>query len=75
MMHARKKSHRKRIILYAVYAWGTACLATIFAIFADSSKMPEHMKPGIGVESCFLKGERTKCTNNALMAKQAIDHC
>lgn len=61
MMQARTKSHRRRIIFYALYAWGVAGSATIIAVIADNAtKLPDHMKPGIGAENCFLKGERSR---------------
>lgn len=58
-MHARKKSNRTRIIFYAFYAWGVAGSATIFAMIADTLDIHENVRPGIGTESCFLKGERS----------------
>lgn len=67
MMQARTKSHRRRIIFYALYAWGVAGSATIIAVIADNAtKLPDHMKPGIGAENCFLKGERTALNALAL---------
>lgn len=63
-MLARKKSNR-RIFFYALYAWGVAGSATIFAIVADQLDLPEHMKPGIGTETCFMKGERTAHTDQS----------
>ncbi|XP_055702005.1 G-protein coupled receptor Mth2-like isoform X3 [Phlebotomus papatasi] len=50
---------RKKYIIYSVYAWGCSIVILSIALGMQFSKnVPDDMRPGIGVDSCWLKGEK-----------------
>lgn len=52
-----KFSNKTQFSFFALYAWGLPLLLTIFGHILDSmSSLPDHLRPGIGTETCFLKG-------------------
>ncbi|KAK2587217.1 hypothetical protein KPH14_002957 [Odynerus spinipes] len=54
-MSTRGRGHRKRFLLYSLYAWGLASTITIIAILADETKfIPIYLQPGIGRGSCWF---------------------
>lgn len=63
-MRSRNNSKRQLTMFFAMYAWGVAGVATILAIVIDRLELPEDVKPGIGSENCFLKGERKRERRN-----------
>ncbi|XP_065361907.1 G-protein coupled receptor Mth2-like [Calliphora vicina] len=53
------KRNRKQFILYSLYAWLSAGLATFCIIYIQlSPNIDEIYKPGIGVEMCWLNTEK-----------------
>uniref|UniRef100_A0A1L8DK28 Putative g protein-coupled receptor n=1 Tax=Nyssomyia neivai TaxID=330878 RepID=A0A1L8DK28_9DIPT len=55
----QRDADRKKYIIYSVYAWGCAIVILSISLtmqFIDA--VPDSMKPGIGLESCFLKSEK-----------------
>ncbi|XP_059613890.1 G-protein coupled receptor Mth2-like [Phlebotomus argentipes] len=55
----QRDADRKKFIIYSVYAWGCSIVILSIAVamqFAES--VPESMKPGFGVNSCWLKSEK-----------------
>lgn len=47
-----------RFICYSIYAWGTASLATLTAMWAQRSPLvPEIYKPGLRSDKCWLDSE------------------
>lgn len=50
---------RKQFLLLAVYAWGVPLSALILTHILDASSIPYEWKPGVGTETCFLKGNKT----------------
>lgn len=52
-----KFTEAKLFILYSIYSFGLPGLLTILMHILDSTEsVPYHLKPGFGVESCFIKG-------------------
>ncbi|GAB0093376.1 G-protein coupled receptor Mth [Sergentomyia squamirostris] len=54
-----KNEERKQFLIYSIYAWG--CSLTILSItiaMQFSEAIPEHHRPGIGVETCWIKGRK-----------------
>lgn len=55
----KAREHRKRFLLYCLYAWGFAFLVSIFAIIADSTDiLPDCLQPDIGNRSCWFTQSR-----------------
>ncbi|XP_065360014.1 G-protein coupled receptor Mth2-like [Calliphora vicina] len=53
------RKNRKQFIVYSLYAWLSAGLATFCIIYIQlSPNIDEIYKPGIGVEMCFLNTEK-----------------
>ncbi|XP_015189497.1 PREDICTED: G-protein coupled receptor Mth2 [Polistes dominula] len=51
----RRRGHRKRFLLYCLYAWGLACLMTVIVIVVDHTHiLPNYLTPGIGLGSCWF---------------------
>lgn len=56
MHHRKMLSENKRFFLYSLYAWGLSLFLTIIAYVVDNSEsLPEHLQPGIGVTTCFMR--------------------
>ncbi|KAL9912134.1 methuselah-like 10 isoform 3-T3 [Glossina fuscipes fuscipes] len=46
---------KRRYLLYSLYAWGMALVFLILTFYAEEiSDIPAYLKPGIGIEYCFL---------------------
>ncbi|KYN20401.1 G-protein coupled receptor Mth2 [Trachymyrmex cornetzi] len=55
----KTREHRKRFLLYCVYAWGLSLLVSILAIVADSTEiLPNYLQPGIGNRGCWFIEKR-----------------
>ncbi|XP_024885510.1 G-protein coupled receptor Mth2-like [Temnothorax curvispinosus] len=51
--------HRKRFLLYCLYAWGLSFLVSILAIVADSTDiLPDYLQPNIGNSGCWFTQRR-----------------
>ncbi|KYN31773.1 G-protein coupled receptor Mth2 [Trachymyrmex septentrionalis] len=51
----KAREHRKRFLLYCVYAWGLSLLVLILAIVADSTEiLPDYLQPNIGNRGCWF---------------------
>lgn len=49
---------KRRYVLYSVYAWGMALVFLILTLCAEEiADIPTYLKPGIGIEYCFLNSE------------------
>lgn len=55
----RKFTDRKQFLLFSVYAWGVPLFLLILTHILDASSIPYEWKPGVGTETCFLKGNKT----------------
>lgn len=56
-MKQRKRSDRKQFICYAIYVYTLSTILTVTSGAIDSiESLPDHLKPGFGVENCFIKG-------------------
>ncbi|KAL6432144.1 hypothetical protein ACFW04_006689 [Cataglyphis niger] len=48
-------AHRKKFLLYCLYAWGLSLLVSILAIIADYTDIvPDYLQPDIGNTSCWF---------------------
>ncbi|XP_036141820.1 G-protein coupled receptor Mth2-like isoform X1 [Monomorium pharaonis] len=53
------REHRKKFLLYCLYAWGLSFLVSILAIIADSTDiLPDYLQPDIGNTSCWFTQKR-----------------
>ncbi|XP_011878015.1 PREDICTED: G-protein coupled receptor Mth2 [Vollenhovia emeryi] len=53
------REHRKRFLLYCLYAWGLSFLVSGLAIVADSTDiLPDYLQPDIGDTSCWFIQKR-----------------
>ncbi|EFN71976.1 G-protein coupled receptor Mth2 [Camponotus floridanus] len=51
----KARGHRKRFLLYCLYAWGLSLLMSILAIIADCTEiLPDYLQPDIGYSSCWF---------------------
>ncbi|XP_076667866.1 G-protein coupled receptor Mth2 isoform X2 [Andrena cerasifolii] len=56
----RGRSHGKRFLLYSLYAWGFAMLATVFAILSDTVPLlSENFRPNFGLLRCWFNSKRS----------------
>jgi len=70
------REHRKRFLLYCLYAWGFPLLISILAIVADNTDiLPDYLQPEIGKQYCWFTRELLtidscclrRCNANLLM--------
>ncbi|KYN05227.1 G-protein coupled receptor Mth2 [Cyphomyrmex costatus] len=55
----KAREHRKRFLLYCIYAWGLSLLVSILVIVADSTEiLPNYLQPGIGNRGCWFTQNR-----------------
>ncbi|KAL0105699.1 hypothetical protein PUN28_015872 [Cardiocondyla obscurior] len=53
------REHRKKFMLYCLYAWGLSFLILILAIVADSTDiLPNYLQPDIGNSNCWFTHSR-----------------
>ncbi|CAL1673466.1 unnamed protein product [Lasius platythorax] len=51
----KARGHRKKFLLYCLYAWGLSLLVSILAIIADYTDiLPDYLQPDIGNTSCWF---------------------
>lgn len=48
---------RNKFFIYSLYAWLMAALATVLIIYIQLSNVDEELKPGVGVEMCWLNSK------------------
>ena len=54
----RQRFKHKLFYVYATYGFGVPLLIVAFAFMMDHLKsVPEHLKPGFGVNTCSVKGK------------------
>ncbi|XP_043288176.1 G-protein coupled receptor Mth2-like [Venturia canescens] len=52
----RSRTHRKRFLMYSLYAWGLAILITVCGIVADETNFfPDNLRPHVGTDSCTFE--------------------
>jgi len=64
-MMTKARRHRKKFLLYCLYAWGLSFLVSILAIVADwTDILPDYLQPDIGNRRCWFTREsaaKTRC--------------
>lgn len=66
----KAREHKKRFLLYCLYAWGLSFLVSSLAIVAEHTDfLPDYLQPNIGKKGCWFIRESllSKTTDNCCL--------